>query len=411
MQYLTEKDVVVAVRGAKNRSIFLEDRSLRLGEASARLEFCAFDRGLRTYSYAVLFGHSPGIEPHLDSDNTTTGEEREKDESVANMGEFNAWFNNRMARALRTENFSTNLPRMTRDVRTAIEGIAQASDGITNPFYSVYAIVFQLTFRMLGCTEMADNDALRARTLQLYESLESSAGMSMILTPWWLPTISRFRRLWSGAKLYMSVQKIIKERKKKNIRYNDTMQALIDQGDDEDKIVRFIISVIYSGQVNTGLNAAYILCYLATNRLWMQRVYREIETVANKYDLDVTKSLWHKLESIPLVAWETEFPLLDLCLRESIRLSLHGAAFRWNSTAEDIALANNGEKLPSGAFLAYHMSDVHRNPDIYSDPETFDPGRYLPDRAEDRKSPYAFIGWGAARHPCPGQRVCLPTPK
>lgn len=327
------------------------------------------------------------------------------------MGEFNAWFNNRMARALRTENLSTNLPYMIRDVRAGIEGIAEASDELTNPFFSMYAIVFQITFRMLGCTEIADDDALRANTLQLYESLESSAGMSMILTPWWLPTVSRFRRLWNGAKLYITVQKIIEERKKKNIRYKDTLQALIDQGDNEDKIVRFIISVIYSGQVNTGLNAAYVLCYLATNRLWMQRIRLEVEAVANKYDSDVSKSFWHKLENVPLVAWETEFPLLDLCLRESIRLSLHGAAFRWNSTVHDIPLGHGGENLPSDAFLAYHMSDVHRNPDIYSDPEAFDPGRYLPDRAEDRRSPYAFIGWGAARHPCPGQRVSLPKSK
>ena len=32
----------------------------------------------------------------------------------------------------------------------------------------------------------------------------------------------------------------------------------------------------------------------------------------------------------------------------------------------------------------------------------FDPSRY--ERQEDRKQPYAFVGWGAGRHPCLGMR-------
>jgi cytochrome P450 len=34
----------------------------------------------------------------------------------------------------------------------------------------------------------------------------------------------------------------------------------------------------------------------------------------------------------------------------------------------------------------------------------WDPSRYLPDRAEDKKAPNAFVGWGTGRHPCLGMR-------
>jgi sterol 14-demethylase len=45
------------------------------------------------------------------------------------------------------------------------------------------------------------------------------------------------------------------------------------------------------------------------------------------------------------------------------------------------------------------------DPSIYPDPEKWDPERYLPDRAEDKKVPMGYLGWGAGRHPCAGMKV------
>jgi len=53
----------------------------------------------------------------------------------------------------------------------------------------------------------------------------------------------------------------------------------------------------------------------------------------------------------------------------------------------------------------YEFFEVHFNPEIYTDPWKFDPGRYLPDRAEDRKVPYAYAGWGLGRHVCLGMKL------
>jgi cytochrome P450 len=56
----------------------------------------------------------------------------------------------------------------------------------------------------------------------------------------------------------------------------------------------------------------------------------------------------------------------------------------------------------SAAFLAYNLSDIHFDPDVYSDPMRFDPGRFSPERAEGKDVANAFLGWGAGRHPCLG---------
>lgn len=45
------------------------------------------------------------------------------------------------------------------------------------------------------------------------------------------------------------------------------------------------------------------------------------------------------------------------------------------------------------------------DPSVYPNPEKWDPSRYLPDRAEDKKVSMGYLGWGIARHPCLGMRV------
>jgi sterol 14-demethylase len=97
--------------------------------------------------------------------------------------------------------------------------------------------------------------------------------------------------------------------------------------------------------------------------------------------------------------------MIDLVLKESIRLQLPGAAFRKNVSGRPIPLNKEGtEVIPTDAYAAFAVRDIHRNTTIYTDPEKFDPERYFPDRAEDKNKQFAWIGWGVGRHPCLGMR-------
>lgn len=105
---------------------------------------------------------------------------------------------------------------------------------------------------------------------------------------------------------------------------------------------------------------------------------------------------------MPSDAWETEFEVLELCLKDSIRLQMVGAAFRRNVSGKEVEF--NSQTIPDGSCVMYHTGDIHLDPKVYREPMRWDPSRYLPDRAEDKQKQYGYIGWGVARHPCPGQR-------
>jgi retinoid hydroxylase len=45
---------------------------------------------------------------------------------------------------------------------------------------------------------------------------------------------------------------------------------------------------------------------------------------------------------------------------------------------------------------------THRLPEIYAEPDLFDPNRFAPPREEESKHPYSLIGFGGGTHSCIG---------
>jgi enediyne biosynthesis protein E7 len=75
------------------------------------------------------------------------------------------------------------------------------------------------------------------------------------------------------------------------------------------------------------------------------------------------------------------------------------------STVERDALADDdvaGVAVPAGSTVAISPYLVHRNPEFWSDPEGFDPARFLPTAPADRPR-YAYIPFGGGRRACVGQ--------
>lgn len=54
--------------------------------------------------------------------------------------------------------------------------------------------------------------------------------------------------------------------------------------------------------------------------------------------------------------------------------------------------------IPAGDFVGVSPGYSMRLPEIYTNPDTFDPHRLDPERAEDRKVPYAYIPFGGGRY-------------
>ena len=147
----------------------------------------------------------------------------------------------------------------------------------------------------------------------------------------------------------------------------------------------------------------------------------ELKSLVASHSHNLSSDHLHKqLASIPLQAWEEETPVLDLIIRETLRLTMTGAPSR-RIVYGDLQIG--GLTVKMGDFVVYSQADAHLDPEIYANPLKFDPERYLPGREEDRKQANAYLAWGAGnyssvllfcfqlmirlsgRHPCGGMKV------
>ena len=62
----------------------------------------------------------------------------------------------------------------------------------------------------------------------------------------------------------------------------------------------------------------------------------------------------------------------------------------------------DGYDIPKGWMTVVCPAVSHRNPDVFLNPDVYDPDRFAPHRQEDKRHPYALIGFGAGLYRCPG---------
>lgn len=373
--YCIGDKLVIGLSGIEGRRTFFDSKSMGFAEG-----------------YAALLAGAP---PVKQGGRVVSGG------SVQEQEGFSAYFSRRLIAMLKGNQLANGLPNLVADVRQRLDELASNSPTKTDPFDSIYRIVYQLTMRTVACNEIAADDELREETLRLFETVEGAASMWAIMFNW-MPLISKARRTVAGAKLYMIFKRIIDARIEQGRREDDALQFMMDQKDDVTSIITFVLGALFAGQLNSGVNAAWILIYLATNPIIKDRVFAEVNAAANKYSSDQNLPLKDRLMSLPIEAWEHEFPLIDACLKDTIRLQLPGCACRKNISGSDIPLSS-GEVIPKDAYVTYLVGDVHQDPAVYPDPLKWDPFRYI-ERAEDKKVHNGAIMWGVSRHPCLGMR-------
>ena len=108
-------------------------------------------------------------------------------------------------------------------------------------------LVFQTTVRSLSCSEIADDATVVSRLKKLYDRLDGGTTPATVLLPW-LPLPAMISKLLATKEIYDIVLRAIDAREQSGTSRNDTLQMLLDMGDEKMVIVgvRILVLVLVS---------------------------------------------------------------------------------------------------------------------------------------------------------------------
>lgn len=187
---------------------------------------------------------------------------------------------------------------------------------------------------------------------------------------------------------------------KNNVRRHDFVDALVDLKQHPEKLnLKDVDDMLLTAQAfvffaagfeTSSITIANALYELALNQTIQDRVRAEIKEVLQKTDGNIT------YDSIK------EMKYLDACFQETLRKY---PVLLWLSRTAMADYTFSGTKvtIPEGQQVFLPVFAIQRDPEIYPNPETFDPERFTDDNAKSRHPMY-YLPFGDGPRNCIGAR-------
>jgi sterol 14-demethylase len=232
---------------------------------------------------------------------------------------------------------------------------------------------------------------LSSEFAHLYHDLEG--GLNLIGFFWPnLPLPAFKRRDRARVRMVELISKIIAERKARGIEGEDFLQTLMTAryadgtGLSDDNITGLLLTLIFAGQHTSAVLAAWTGVELLCHPAYRERVLKEQGEILGPGQELTFDSL-------------REMVLLDRAVKESERLH-PPLILLMRKIAR--AFTYKQYRLPAGWLAMVSPAVSHRLPEVFTDPNSFDPDRFAPDREEDKKARFSLITFGGGKHACIG---------
>ena len=249
----------------------------------------------------------------------------------------------------------------------------------------VYPEIRKLTFRIAASTFLGapldDEAAIAITALQrMIASL-----LAMVKSP--APSLVRMRGRLAKARLETILARLIAEKRARPA--TDFLSRIANLRDEADALLpvsricesfAFLLSAAHDTLASSLTSLIY---QLAANPGWAQALRDELDAAG----IDD-----------PLEAATAPLPLFDMVYKESLRLN-GPAPVVWRRAARPFTV--EGVRVPAGMMVGANLMMSHRLPDLWPDPERFEPRRFTPE-AEKARGRFAFIPFGAGVHKCIG---------
>uniref|UniRef100_A0A8C9V6N2 aromatase n=1 Tax=Scleropages formosus TaxID=113540 RepID=A0A8C9V6N2_SCLFO len=150
---------------------------------------------------------------------------------------------------------------------------------------------------------------------------------------------------------------------------------------------------MFEGHDTTASGISWILYNLALHPDHQDRCRAEVDALLQGRDSEEIE--WNDLSNLPYTT---------MCIKESLRLHPPVTAVT-RRFAQDMTVPG-GRVIPQGNICLVSIYGTHHNPDIWPNPEVYDPMRFDPENSKGRSS-HAFVPFSAGPRNCIGQNFAM----
>ncbi|XP_010531068.1 PREDICTED: cytochrome P450 84A1-like [Tarenaya hassleriana] len=314
----------------------------------------------------------------------------------------------------RAESWASVRDEVDKMVRTVVSNVGKP----VNVGELIFALTRNITYRAAFGSACEEGQDEFIRILQEFSKLFGAFNIADFI-PYlgWIDPQGINRRLVNARKaLDGFIDDIIDEHMKKRDKQNvdddvDTdmvddllafysEEAKLNESDDlqnsikltRDNIKAIIMDVMFGGTETVASAIEWALTELLRSPEDLKRVQQELAEVVG-LDQRVEETHMERLT------------FLKCCLKETLRLH-PPIPLLLHETAEDAEI--DGFFVPKRSRVMINAFAIGRDPNSWSDPDRFDPSRFLKPGVPDfRGSNFEFIPFGSGRRSCPGMQLGL----
>jgi cytochrome P450 len=256
-----------------------------------------------------------------------------------------------------------------------------------------------LTLRALGRSVLGLDLDARADTvgpaLRTALSWVADRATRPVNLPQWLPTPGQQRARRANATLHQLAAEILAAVRADPARDAPLVRALITTADphtgqplSDDDICHELVLFILAGHDTTSTTLTYSLWGLGHHPAIQDRVFDEVSALGDR----------------PLTP--DDVPRLGQTVRvlhEALRLCPPGAGTP-RLLKKDLVV--DGYRLEAGTMAVVCFYAMHRDPELWDDPLTFEPDRFLPERSQGR-SRWQYLPFGGGPRSCIGDHFAM----
>jgi cytochrome P450 len=251
------------------------------------------------------------------------------------------------------------------------------------------ALTLDIIARTMFSTDVrGDVEAVR-RLMEIVVTMRPSVP-DLLGLPEWLPRRQPAAYRRAVAQFEALVAGFLAERRADGIDRGDLLAMLLAARDPDtgegmsDKQLRNeILTIFLAGHETTANALSWIWYLLARHPQAEARLHEELDRVLSG--------------RVPTYADLAELKWTRMVIEEALRLYPPAHTIARTALGEDRI---GGVRVPAGAFISISIYVTHRNPNLWPQPERFDPERFAPAEVA-RRHRFAYLPFGG------GPRICI----